>query len=238
MKTLIVTIIAAVMALNMSAAGDYRLTEAKAHRFFDNREWASAQALYGLMLEQEPGVAGTYSRAIVASAMLGDTVSTSDLLSRAMSHGVKVDSLFEAVRSTAFEISAPQVYEHFMLRSQSDCPWLARAIDGQLLDYYLFRDNGEKIVFFANRMLAGLPDSTHFLACLAQGHALQGDFETAVAVWKRILAIDPSDYDTLLNLGNYMAISGKEAEAREYLGRAEAIRPTPYVARSLAAAGK
>lgn len=234
MKLLIVTIITAIFATGQAFAIDYRLTEAKADRFFDNREWASAQALYGLMLEQEPGVAATYSHAIVASAMMGDTVSTSDLLSQAMSHGVKVDSLFEAVRTTAFEVSAPSVYESFMLTAQRDCPWLARAIDGQLLDYYLFRDNGEKIVVFANKMLAGLPESTYFLGCLARGHALQGDFETAVAVWKRILRIDPDHYDTLLNLGNYLIISGDQSNAQTYLERADKIKPTPYVTERLA----
>ena len=55
MKLLIVTIITAIFASGQAFATDYRLTEAKADRFFDNREWASAQALYGLMLEQEPG---------------------------------------------------------------------------------------------------------------------------------------------------------------------------------------
>ena len=234
MKLLLVTIVSTILAATQAFATDYRLTEAKADRFFDNREWASAQALYGLMLDQTSGGAATYSRAIVASAMMGDTVSTSDLLAQAMSHGVKVDSLFEAVRTTAFEVNAPMVYESFMLTAQRDCPWLARAIDGQLLDYYLFRDNGEKVVVFANKMLAGLPESTYFLGCLARGHALQGDFETAVAVWKRILGIDPDNYDTLLNLGNYLIISGDEADAESYLKRADKIKPTPYVTERLA----
>ena len=69
MKLLLVTIVSTILAATQAFATDYRLTEAKADRFFDNREWASAQALYGLMLDQTSGGAATYSRAIVASAI-------------------------------------------------------------------------------------------------------------------------------------------------------------------------
>ena len=76
--------------------------------------------------------------------MMGDTVSTLELRTAGdVADLASGSSLFEE-SATAFEVSAPSVYESFMLTAQRDCPWLARAIDGQLLDYYLFRDNGEQ----------------------------------------------------------------------------------------------
>ena len=62
MKTLIrhIKILFAAAALSVtavaSAATSYETTAVKAARFFEWREWASAEALYGLMLAEKPDV--------------------------------------------------------------------------------------------------------------------------------------------------------------------------------------
>lgn len=226
---LLACLLAVSSVMPVSAKSDYATTSVKAERFFRYGEWASAQALYELMLDERPDVDTTYVKAIVASAMLGDADRASRLLASAMSAGLGFDRLMSGVRTVAFEVGAPAVYEDFLFRSQRDCPWLVRAIDSALLDYYVLRNDGGKMVVYAGRMLAGLPDSVHYLSVLADGYALLGDFGQAVTVWKGILELAPRDYDTLLKLGNYMADTGQDADAVEYLGRAAAIRPTPFV---------
>lgn len=224
------TAVATVMLTVITAcAADYQTTARKAQRFFDDREWASAQALYGLMLDERPDADSVYVRAIVASSMIRQDLRASELLSDAMKAGVSFSRLMTGVKEVSFSIGEPAVYENFLERSRTDCPWLARAIDDELLHYYLFRDDGPQIVVYARKMLAGLPDSVKYLSALARGYACTGDFANATAAWRQILTVDPDNYDTLLCLGNYFNISGNSAKALEYLRRAEAIRPTPYV---------
>lgn len=227
-------IVCATVAVSAQAApADYNVTAAKAARFFDSREWASAQALYGLMLDERPDSASTYVHAIVASAMLGHDDAAARLLTGAMNAGVAFAPLMRGVREVSFGIGEAGIYEAFLLRSQRDCPWLERAIDGELLDYYRFRDDGPMTVRYARKMLAGLPGSTAFLSALAEGYVCEGDFGNAVAAWRRILDLDPSDLLAMLNLGNYYAITGNNPEAVRYLSMAQSLRPTPFVAARL-----
>jgi len=230
--TAFVIFVATVFAMN--ARSPYELTEAKAARFFDAREWASAQALYGIMLDQRPDVASTYVHAIIASSMLGDTIAASHLLSESMKAGVNFSRLMAGVKTTAFEIGEAGVYEDFLFRSQRDCPWLERAIDDELLRYFSFRNDGVMMVRYAIKMLSGLPESTAYLSVLARGHALSGDFAGAVAVWKRIVEISPDDYDALLNLGNYYDLTGDTDLADKYLSKAQSLHATPFVASRIA----
>lgn len=222
-------------SLAARAAVDYDVTAAKAARAFAAREWASAEALYGLMLDQRPDCDSTYVTAIVASSLLGHSDMASHLLTEAMKAGVSFSRLMGGVKTVAFEVGEPDVYEDFLLRSQHDCPWLARAIDAELLSYYMFRRNGSRTVSYAEKMIAGLPNSVEYLSALAEGYVMLGDFPRAVETWKRILGIDGDNYQTLLKLGNYYDISGDRAEALNYLGRADHLRPTPFVTERLKA---
>ncbi len=223
------------MAAAASAAVDYDTTARKAARFFEAREWASAQALYGLMLEDRPDADSVYVNAIVASSMLRQPEASSRLLSQAMEAGVSFSRLMDGVKTVSFAIGAPAVYEDFMIRSQRDCPWLSRAIDSELLGYYMFRDNGPMTIIYAEKMLAGLPDSVDYLSALAGAYASTGQFDKAVETWLKILDLSPDNYLTLLRLGNYYDISGDTSNARAYLSRADALRSTPYVASRLKA---
>lgn len=234
MKKILATITGICISFAVMAASDYATTAAKAQRFFDAREWASAQALYGLMLDQKPDADSVYVRAIVASSMLGHNKSASNLLTDAMKAGVSFSRLMEGVKSVSFEVGAPAVYEDFLKRSQHDCSWLKRAIDAELLNYYIFRNNGQLTVEYAQKMLAGLPDSVEYLSDLADGYIAMDEGENAFNTWKRILTIDPDNYLTLLKIGNYSDIVGNRTEATEYLQRAAKIRQTPFVAKRLA----
>lgn len=230
MKGFVVSIVLFFVALTSSAGSTYDVTAKKASRFFEAREWASAQALYGLMLAERPDVDSVYVNAMISSTMIGDTIRASHLLSEAMSAGLSFTRLMAGVKEVSFRISEPEVYEDFLLRSQRDCPWLVRAIDAELLSYYLFRDNGAMIVRYSEKMLAGLPDSTDYLAALASGYAIEGDFDKAVATWRRIIEIAPDNYDTLLKLGNYFDLKGNPTEALRYLTQAQKLHATPFVA--------
>ena len=231
--TAVVSIASGTARANAGDATGYATTAAKAERFFANAEWPSACAMYILMLEERPECPTTYSAAVVANTMAGDTVQALALVPRAMSHGIAVDSLLSGVRSRSFSIGRGDIYEHFLLDIKSHYPWLARVADNCLMQYYAFRQNGPMLIRYARLMLDGMPENRRFKRMLARGLMLDGRTTEAVATWTDIIGAHPDDYDTLLDLGNYYDATGDANRAVHYLTRAEDIRPTPYVARRI-----
>lgn len=212
-----------------AVAADYEVVAAKAGKYFGEGEWASAQALYELMLAERPDSLDTYAHAIVASAMRADTLRMTDLLERSAAHSVGIYPLFDRVRTLSFDVGHASAYGDFLALAAREMPWLSRPVDAALLNYYMFRDDGPMIVEYASRMHQGLPQSVEYLAALARGYMLQGDFDQAVEQWQTIVKLDPKNYDALLYLGNYYADQGDRDSARSYLMRAYDVKPTPYV---------
>lgn len=224
-----------------AAQTPYNELKTKAERFFEQREWASASAMYDLMLEREPKVAETYGHAIVAAGMRDDSQDQLRLMREATLAYVPFDSVFSEVERVSFSLGKTDLYENFLLMVKVQDPWMTRTVDQRLMAYYSFRRNPERTVEYARIMLQGMPDDVGYLASLAQGQAGLGHWDDALATWRRILEIDPVNYDALLEIGNYNymlwesdATCGEcRAEALNTLDRAQQLRPTPYVAQMM-----
>ena len=223
------------------AASDFQTLKVKAERFFNEREWASASAMYGLMLDERPADRSLYGRAIVASEARHDSSSVVGLMNKAIKYGVPFDTIFEGVRRESFSIGKAELFEQFLLRVKANHSWMSRSVDNSLMNYYAFRHNGPMMVRYSKIMLEGLPDNAAFMKILAQGYLLEGKNGEAIATYRRILAFSPTDYEALLYLGNYYYMLAGEnhnneeyrANARAYLGKAYELRPTPYVKKLL-----
>ena len=221
---------------------DYNAIAIKADRFYGFREWASASAMYELMLSERPDDTQTYARAIVAAGMNpADSVMQSSLIDRAIDNHIPFDSLFSAVEHESFALGKASLYEQFLLLVKDRQPWLARNIDAHLLSYYSFRRNPDKMIEMSQSMLKGLPDSIEFLTLLAQGYMYRGNIDEAIATYHRILTIAPDNYNAILEIGNYYLLrynaDTTDTDARNlairYLSAANDIRSTPYVADAL-----
>lgn len=236
MKRLPILIVAAALALSLRAT-DYKSLSVKADRFFAQREWASASAMFELMLDSRPGTPRVYGRAIVAAAMAGDTVAEMELVNRSIINYVPFDSTFAAVRSASFELGRTNLYEDFLLRVRESEPWLSRTVDAYLMRYYAFRRNPAMMVAYSEEMLRGMPDDLGFMSTLAQGLMLEGRPGEAMEVYDRMLAANPADYDALLEIGNYNYMlwaadrsnTAARQKAVETLTKALSLRATPYV---------
>ena len=238
-----VIIICAIICTLKSLATDYSQLELKASRFYSQQEWASASAMYGLMIDRRPDVPSTYGRAIVASAMQGAPVADRmTLLSRSIEARIPLDSIFAVICTNAFDLGKACVYEDFLINVKQQYPWMTRTIDNYLLQYYTFRSDGQKMIEYSRIMLDGMPHNTLFLSSLAQGYLLDGQYSEAMATYKTLLEYTPHNYTALLYLGNYYSDmahnrhSDTEARllARQYLSEANRLHPTPYVTRLLA----
>lgn len=62
----------------------------------------------------------------------------------------------------------------------------------------------------------------------------RGDRDGAIVRWKRAIALDPRDYDSLFNLGQELALAGRLAEATPYLTRFVDTAPPDLYARDIA----
>lgn len=222
------------MATNVAQAEtSYDEIAVKASRFFEHKEWASASAMYSLLIDGQRVSPDVFGHAIVSAGMRDAGGEQNMLVRQALEAHLPIDSVFGATRVAAFEAGNAPLYEKFLIATKEREPWLTRTVDAYLLDYYLFRDDGPGIVRLSQTMLDGLPGNEGFMYKLARGQVICGDVEDAVATYRAIVDNNPVAYDALLYLGNYYAMKGNEAQAAEYLSRAYEIRPTPYVERML-----
>ena len=229
-KFIAVLLIAAACIITAGAVNPYPTLKAKAERFFDHQEWASASAMFDLMLEEHPDVPGTYGQAIVANGMLGESAGQNRLMTMALDNHIPFDSVFSNVKEWSFHIGQPVLFEEFLKNTRTAHPWMRRTIDGQLLKYYAFRRNGTEMIAYSNIMLAGAPDNIEFLTLLVEGYMLTGDNAKGLDTYRRILALDPDNYNALLVIGNWYAQHpANGGNGLPYLQRADSIRPTPYV---------
>lgn len=237
LSLLSVFIISAATA-TVHAESDYDRQQKKAERFFDNEEWASANAMYILMLEQDPKSTPVYARSIVANIMNGDTLRALEIVPQAMNNEVPFDSLMTDVRKVSFSIGHGDLYENYLLGIKNSFPWLSRVADNYLMQYYSFRKNGPELVRYARTMLAGLPDNRNFLRMLAQGELLSGNTGNALKTWLKVVSLNPDDYQTILDLANCYDAQGDNHEAFRWMKRAYELHPTPYVETRIDALGK
>ncbi len=222
-------------------ADDYKAIAIKADRFYQFQEWASASAMFEVMLAERPNEAATYARAIVAAGMSSDSIKQSSLIRRAIDNQVSFDSLYSAVQKESFALGKAPLYEQFLLLVKNRQPWLSRNIDAHLLSYYTLRRNPDKMIEMSHAMLQGLPDSIEFLSILAQGYMYRGNYDKAIDTYNRILSLDPDNYNALLEAGNYYLLrydadrtdSNARTLAIRYLSVANDIHSTPYVADAL-----
>lgn len=220
-------------------SADYEVLRTRAERFFDQHEWASASAMYDLMIEQQPTIVDTYCHAIVSAGMQTDTLSQIRLMRRSINARIAFDSIFNGVKHLSFQVKKETLYEQFLNVIKRAEPWLTRSVDRYLLDYYVFRNDAPKMIDYSKRMLSGLPNDVGFLSILAQGYMLDGQYVESIDTNKRILEISPNNYDALLRLGLYYDSISTESdaarkEALKYLLRARKIKATPFIDATIA----
>ena len=215
-----------------NSATPYDVTARKADRFFSYGEWASASAMYSLMLDERTDSARVFGNAIIAAGMTKQPEQQIELFTRALDAHQPIDSVLRATEQAALRADSAALYEQFLYTVRQSDPWLSRVIDSKLLSYYLFRDNGPGIVTLSRVMLEGLPDNERFLYSLARGQMLCDDIPSAIDTYRHINSLYPGSLDALLFLGNYYATREPEL-ARGYLQKALDIRWTPYIAAKL-----
>lgn len=220
-----------------AAADRNKSIERKALQFYDQQEWASASAMYDLIIDGQTPSPSDFGHAIVSAEMQNDTAAAMSLTEKSAARQIDIDSVFHHVRSLSFEQGMTSLYEGYLLQVKHHIPWMRRVADNYLMDYYTFRNNGPMMISYSELMLRGLPNNIKFLSTLARGYMIDNQPEKAVEVYCHILEADPNNYEVMLTLGNYYldryrADTGdgqNKSLAIKYLTDASTLRPTPYV---------
>lgn len=236
MKTRYISVLLLFLLPLYAFCGDYNKISLKAQRFYNQKEWASALAMYQLMLEEKPEQSDIYGKAIVAASEVRDSAEVLRLTDEALKYHIPFDSIFERVRIETFALGLTDLYEKYLIGIGDNYAWMKRAIDGYLTEYYVFRKDGRKIIEYSKIMLEGIPDSEKYLLILAQGYLLTDQTNKALETYKYLLGCAPDNFTALLYLGNYYfdiykSESTQESYelAKKYLGKAYSVKPTPYV---------
>lgn len=240
-KAFFVCILSLILNFQAWAERDYTRVEARAERFVQFHEWNSANAMYMVLINSVPKEPKYYSRAIVTSGLISDDKTQVGLLEMTQRQGIPLDSIFAGVYKFAYQIGESQEYEHFLKLVKSRQPWMSRNINLRLLKYYDFRNDAINIVAVGKELLLATPNEVVYLLAVGRGYMLQGEYEEAVQVYKKVLELDENNYDALLALGNYYYVMWKEAEGSrsqftetknltlKYLKKAYELSPTPFV---------
>lgn len=217
----------AVLLATFAAVADDPLA-VRAARAYAAGEWTSAQAMYAVLADREPGRAEYYAKALVAASAAGDSLTAIDMAASSMAAAVPPDSLLDIVRAESYGIVKPEIYPRLLDVMSLRLPYMKRAIMLRKLNYYRDRNDAPNTIACAEALLTGIPDNVRFLTVLAEARFANGQPEQAMAVYSRILELEPQNYEALVALANYYDARGLP-EALEYFRRAQQVRPTPYV---------
>lgn len=230
----------AVVSIAFGTTRSFNTIAIKAERFYAQKEWASASAMYELMLDERPRDYSLYAKAIVSAAMVPDTIEEMNLVDKAFANLCPVDTLFNRVEKASFAIGQSTLYEQLLLKVKTAYPWTRRLVDARLLDYYSFRNAASDMLAYSDIMLAGAPDSPKFLMIKARALLLSGRNRDAEIILNRLIELNPDNVQALIMLGNYYLIehekNGNDAlltRAKDLLRRANTLEPTPYLEATL-----
>ncbi len=200
----------------------------RAERAWDAEEWASAQALYSIVVERTPADVDASAHLVVACWMRSDSTAALTTVQNAMSHGMPLDSLLSDAGELCFSTHRANLYGEILDNLYRQMPYARRPVAMQLLNYWLRRRSGAEAVRYADYLLQAQPDDPLLLTLRCRALLLDGLVEEAVSTASHLLEIQPDNLDALILLGNYYAQHDK-ARARELLRRAYSLRPTPYL---------
>ncbi|MDD2962099.1 MAG: hypothetical protein PHR45_08505 [Muribaculaceae bacterium] len=203
MKQLYLCILILICSISAGAVVDYNSLKGKAQRFYDNDEWGSALAMYELMLQQRPDVIDTYYKAITIAGISKNEQLQTSLMERSEKQTIPFDSIFAGIRSTAISLGKPDIYVDFLTLMKTRQTWLSRAIEVELLDFYIFRSNADMMISSAKGLLVSAPDNILFLKTIGEGYSLKGEFVESMNWYRKIIEYHPQNIDALLILGNY-----------------------------------
>lgn len=183
----------------------------------------------------------TISLALALYGLKGDEEKQIQLVELSQQKGIALNNLFENVKTEAFRLGKPDIYENLLLKIKEKQPWLKRSINLQLIKYYDSRNNAPKMISISDSLLTVNPDDIYTLSIKARGHILLSEIEPGVSAYRQILELDKDNMEALLNIGivRYNEVKQKQlpldsptaAEARSCLQQAYSQKPTQFLKR-------
>lgn len=219
-------IILSLLTAFAAAAGEPEAPSRRALRAFAAGEWASAQALAGLVTDAHPSDTGAHARLIASAAMRGDSAAVPMAVERALGAGVPFGALTDSLQCSLRQASGYALYPLILEDISVSMPYLKRPVASRLLDFYSKQHDGEMMVKYARILLAGRSDSPEYLDALAWGLLYCGNKSDAEAQWRHAIKSDPTYTPAMIALASLL---GDCDEAKSLLLKADSIAPSPAI---------
>lgn len=231
MRGYIITVLTLiVMCAGFTARADdaYALMQRKATQYAEWGDLQQALGQYASMRALRPDSVRPYAAPMVINSVLDRPAAVMAVMDSALTAGIRPVPLFEACREQAVTLAHLDHYEKILRLADQDTR-LTDVVQPLLLDYYSFRDNGEKMLALADKMLLAAPNEARLLEVRARAFiCMQRDAE-AIAAYQTLLTADPKNLDALLYIGNYYMQQGDPERGKPYLQQAYALRPSLYL---------
>lgn len=167
----------------------------------------TANQLYNFLQKNYSQDEELYAQAILSFLHDQDSIKSKELTNLALQRGVKIESLLDKMWDVSRLSAMPSLYNNIsILAKQSNEPY-ADAARNSLIKHYLENKDSEAII----SVLETSPSkggNLQQLTLLAQTYAQANKDSMAMLTYKRILTVEPKNYDANTYVGIYYYIKG------------------------------
>lgn len=198
----------------------------KAEMHFRNSEWKEALPVYTLILSFPETDVSFYVNAIITSLELDTLPTALKFVDGALLNQISLDTLLTKLDAQTRLLNISHHFEELLLGLKHEIPDLSSRINQYLCRYYKFRHQYAKQIDILHQMIDKSPRNIPLIREVAFAFYNNGDHENALAHFEEVLIYAPDDRESLLFLGNYYYIKGKEKMDKLYEDYQNTIAPT------------
>lgn len=225
-KVCILIILSAFIFIQGYAQESLPQLKRKAEMHFRNSEWKEALPAYTLILSSPETDVSLYVNAIIVSLELDTFPTAVKFVENALSNQISLDTLLVKTDIQTRLLNISHRFEELLLGLKQEIPDLSPRINQYLCQHYKFTHQYAKHVDILHEMIDKSPRNIPLIREIAFALYNNGDTDNALAHFEEVLIYDPTDRESILFLGNYYYIKGKQKMNRLYEDYQNIIAPT------------
>ncbi|MBQ7824221.1 MAG: hypothetical protein IJ338_08640 [Bacteroidaceae bacterium] len=225
-KVCILIILSAFIFIQGYAQESLPQLKRKAEMHFRNSEWKEALPAYTLILSSPETDVSLYVNAIIVSLELDTFPTAVKFVDNALSNQISLDTLLVKTDIQTRLLNISHRFEELLLGLKQEIPDLSPRINQYLCQHYKFTHQYAKHVDILHEMIDKSPRNIPLIREIAFALYNNGDTDNALAHFEEVLIYDPTDRESILFLGNYYYIKGKQKMNRLYEDYQNIIAPT------------
>ncbi|MEG2143264.1 MAG: hypothetical protein RRY61_11620 [Bacteroidales bacterium] len=182
----------------------------RANDAFTTEKWKSANTLYDILLKDSVNYSSQMPRAIFAGIMADDSISLKRVDNLVELNKNRLDTLLRDVSKLSISTKHFDVFEDLLERMKMNDPTKSDTLTFAILEYRLFLRQPDEVLRIVEKCEERDPYRLEWQHRKARAYQMKGEPETALLVYKGILKYHPGDYESVVFIGNYYYMEGRE----------------------------